>query len=61
MSEQTEPTKRRKGISGLAIPAGILIGIGVGYAVGNFLAGLFIGLGLGFLTTMILRLKFGIG
>lgn len=32
----------------LFIPGGVLLGMGVGFAVGNLPAGLFIGLGLGF-------------
>ena len=34
----------------LFIPAGILVGMGVGFLVGKFLPGMFIGLGLGFLA-----------
>ncbi|MFW5747002.1 MAG: hypothetical protein ACOCWQ_05645 [Nanoarchaeota archaeon] len=35
--------------SGLFIPAGLFIGMGLGFLSGQFVAGLFIGLGCGFL------------
>ena len=35
-------------VTGLFIPAGLCLGLGVGFAVGHLVAGLFIGLGLGF-------------
>ena len=38
---------------GVAIPAGLLIGMGVGFLVDNITAGIFIGLGGGFLLMMI--------
>jgi len=40
--------KESKGIAGLFIPAGIFIGMGTGFLVGNVPAGMFIGLGAGF-------------
>ena len=40
--------KESKGIAGLFIPAGIFIGMGIGFIVGNVPAGMFIGLGSGF-------------
>ena len=42
-------TMKRKYYGGLFIPAGLLTGMGVGFAVGHLVAGLFIGLGVGFL------------
>ncbi len=59
MSAQPEQPKKQKGLTGLAIPAGLFIGMGIGFAVGNIVAGLFIGLGAGFLTMLILRIKLG--
>ena len=57
MSQKTEePKKNYKGISGLGIPAGALIGMGVGMLVGNLTAWLMIGLGTGFIVMIILRL-----
>ena len=35
MSTQSEQPKKRKGVTGLAIPAGLFIGIGVGFLVDN--------------------------
>ncbi|MCK4782673.1 MAG: hypothetical protein KAV87_02900 [Desulfobacteraceae bacterium] len=53
MSTQSEQPKKRKGVTGLAIPAGLLIGMGVGFLVDNITAGIFIGLGGGFLGMLI--------
>jgi hypothetical protein len=51
MSEQPQPqdTEGRKKFAGYFIPAGFLIGAGVGFALGDFLPGLLIGGGAGFL------------
>jgi len=59
MSTQSEQPKKRKGVTGLAIPAGLFIGMGVGFLVDNITAGLFIGLGGGFLGMIILRVILG--
>ena len=59
MSTQSEQPKKRKGVTGLGIPAGLFIGMGVGFLVGNITAGLFLGLGGGFLIMIILRLMIG--
>lgn len=50
MTEQdTESLKeKRKKAAGLIIPAGLFVGMGIGWAIGNFLPGIFIGLGAGF-------------
>jgi len=53
MSTESEETKKHWGITGVAIPAGLLIGMGVGFLIGNVIAGLFLGLGGGFLAMMI--------
>ena len=55
MSEQSEQSKKDKGISGLAIPAGLFIGMGIGFLIDELVAGLFIGLGVGFLIMLIVR------
>ena len=55
MSEQSEQPKKDKGISGLAIPAGLFIGMGVGFLIDELVAGLFIGLGVGFVIMLIVR------
>jgi len=59
MSTQPEQPKKRKGVSGLAIPAGLFIGMGVGFVVDNITAGLFIGLGGGFVGMIIVRAILG--
>jgi len=51
--------KKRKGVTGLAIPAGLFIGIGVGFLVDNTSAGVLLGLGGGFLGMIILRVMLG--
>ncbi|MFC1873692.1 hypothetical protein ACFLYX_00130 [Chloroflexota bacterium] len=53
MPTQSEETKKQWGITGVAIPAGILIGLGIGFLIGNISAGLFLGLGGGFLVMFI--------
>ena len=59
MPTQSEQPKKRKGVTGLAIPAGLLIGMGVGFLVDNITAGIFIGLGGGFLGMIILYVILG--
>ena len=58
MAEQGgEPKKeKRKGSAGLFIPAGLFIGMGVGWALGYLVQGMFIGLGAGFLAFGIVML-----
>jgi hypothetical protein len=59
MSTQSDQPKKHKGVSGLAIPAGLFIGMGVGFLFGNIPAGIFLGLGAGFLIMLIVRAKLG--
>ncbi len=59
MANPTEEPRKKKGISGLFIPAGIFIGMGIGFAVDELVAGLFIGLGAGFVAAAIARWKTG--
>ena len=59
MSTQPEKPKKATGVTGLAIPAGLLIGIGVGLLVDNTSAGVMLGLGCGFLGMIILRVMLG--
>lgn len=48
------PNKKKKGDpSGIAIPAGLFIGMGFGFLTNNFVAWMFIGLGIGFLVMLI--------
>ena len=59
MSTQSEQPKKGKGVTGLAIPAGLLIGLGVGFLVDNVTAGCLLGLGCGFLGMIVLRVIVG--
>jgi divalent metal cation (Fe/Co/Zn/Cd) transporter len=49
--------KKRDERSGLAIPAFLLIGIGVGFLLGNVVALTLIGLGVGFLVMFLVGKK----
>ena len=57
--DENEESKERKDASGLFIPAGLFIGMGVGWALGFLVQGLLIGLGAGFLAMALVRLKSG--
>ena len=59
MGNDTEESKKRWAVSGLFIPAGLFIGMGIGWAFGYPVQGLFIGLGIGFLAMAIARLTVG--
>ena len=49
MSNENVQPKKGWEASGVLVPAGLLIGMGVGWLVGYLVAGLFIGLGAGLL------------
>jgi hypothetical protein len=51
--------KRRRGVSGVAIPAGLFIGMGIGFLIDDLTAGIFLGLGGGFLGMIVLRVLLG--
>jgi hypothetical protein len=53
MSPQSEEEKKQWGISGVAIPGGVIMGLGIGFLVDDIVAGILIGLGGGFLVMMI--------
>jgi hypothetical protein len=57
MTKETEETKKKWEVAGLFIPAGLFIGMGIGWALGYLVQGLFIGLGAGFVAMAIARLK----
>ena len=59
MSTQPEQPKKRTGVTGVAIPAGLFIGMGAGLLVDNMTAGIFLGLGSGFLGMIVLRVILG--
>ena len=54
--EKTPKKDKRKGAGGLFIPAGLFIGMGVGWALDYLVQGMFIGLGAGFLLFAITML-----
>lgn len=47
MAEEKKKSKRRD-FAGIFIPAGLFIGMGVGFATDSLVPGMFIGLGAGF-------------
>ena len=49
MSEEKDKSKKGWEISGVFIPAGVLLGMGVGWAFDHMVPGLLAGLGVGFL------------
>ena len=59
MFTESEKPKKRKGVSGVAIPAGLFIGMGIGFVTDELVGGLFIGLGVGFIIMLIARAKLG--
>lgn len=59
MSTQSGQPKRKKGITGLAIPGGLFIGMGVGFLIDNITAGIFLGLGGGFLVMLYFAARYG--
>ena len=56
MTDEKEEAKKRWDIAGLFIPAGLFIGMGIGWALGYLTQGLFIGLGCGFIGMAITQL-----
>jgi hypothetical protein len=46
--EAKEKKSKRRDLAGILIPAGLFIGMGVGFATDNLVSGMFIGLGTGF-------------
>ena len=59
MSTQSEQPKKRTGVTGVAIPAGLFIGMGVGFLIDDVTAGTLLGLGGGFLGMIVLRVIVG--
>lgn len=59
MTDETEETKKKWELAGICIPAGLFIGMGIGFALENIVPGMFIGLGAGFLGMVLVRLKTG--
>lgn len=59
MSNENVQPKKGWEASGVLVPAGLLIGMGIGFLVGHLVAGLFIGLGAGLVLMAIAHLAFG--
>ena len=59
MSGETKEPKKDKltTAGGLFIPAGLFIGMGIGWALGYLVQGLLVGLGVGFLLFGLVMLK----
>ena len=60
MTQETKekPKSRKTEAAGLMIPAGLFIGMGIGWACGYMVQGMFIGLGAGFLAfALVILLK----
>jgi F0F1-type ATP synthase assembly protein I len=53
MPDESKEKNTQWGIAGIAIPGGLLLGMGIGFFVDNIVGGLFVGLGGGFLVMMI--------
>ena len=53
MYTQSDDQKKQWNITGVAIPAGLFIGMGIGFLIDNITAGIFLGLGGGFLVMLI--------
>ncbi|UCC16315.1 MAG: hypothetical protein JSU58_08070 [Dehalococcoidales bacterium] len=53
MPDESKDKNKQWGIAGIAIPGGLLLGMGVGFFVDNVPGGLFIGLGGGFLIALL--------
>jgi hypothetical protein len=56
MARGIKKEEKKKDAGALFIPAGVLLGFGIGFAVNNIPAGMFIGLGAGFVAFAISRL-----
>jgi hypothetical protein len=59
MTDEAEENKKKWEVVGLFIPAGLFIGMGIGWALGYLIQGMFIGLGAGFIAMEVARLKIG--
>jgi F0F1-type ATP synthase assembly protein I len=56
LSEEKDKFKKGWDISGVFIPAGLLIGMGIGWALDHLVPGLLTGLGVGFLLMAVAQL-----
>ena len=53
MSDESKGKNKQWGIAGIAIPGGLLLGMGIGFFVDNITGGMFVGLSGGFLVMMV--------
>ena len=56
MAKKHAKRQKKDDPSGIFVPAGLLIGLGIGFIVDNVPAGLFVGLGAGFALIAITQL-----
>ena len=56
MGEEKDKSRKARDISGLFIPAGLFIGMGVGWGLGHMVPGLLAGLGVGFLLMAVAQM-----
>jgi hypothetical protein len=49
--------KKKEDKAGLFIPAGLFIGLGLGFLLGNLVAWLFLGLGIGFIAMTVAKYR----
>jgi len=54
MAREIKKEDKKKDAGALFIPAGLLLGFGIGFAFNNIPAGMFIGLGAGFIAFAII-------
>ena len=59
MSDESKQSDKKWELAGVCVPAGLFMGMGVGWAMGHMVPGLFIGLGAGLLGMVLVRLKTG--
>ena len=59
MSDSSERRRRGWEVSGVFVPAGLLIGMGIGWVFDHMVPGLIIGLGAGFLAMAVAHLFLG--
>jgi hypothetical protein len=56
MAKKQKKKTKKEDSAGIFIPAGVLLGLGIGMVYGNAGAGVLIGLGAGFLVMAIIKL-----
>jgi len=56
MAKRERKQLDKRDMAGLFVPAGLFIGMGIGFLFSQLVAGVFIGLGVGFVLMIIFRL-----